>query len=125
MRHLNGVHTQASNRRHGRTGHLFQGRFKAILVDRDAYLLALFRYVVLNPVRAGMVDEPEQWPWSSYRAMIGTASAVPEMLVGGWTAQAVWATQGASTPPLPGNSESIWCAPCDGRTDTAKCNAMM
>ena len=79
MRHLNGVYTQASNRRHGRTGHLFQGRFKAILVDRDAYLLALCRYVVLNPVRAGMVDEPEQWPWSSYRAMIGTAS-VPKWL---------------------------------------------
>lgn len=74
MRHLNGVYTQASNRRHARNGHLFQGRFKGILVDRDAYLLELTRYVVLNPVRAGMVDTPEQWPWSSYRAMIG---AVP------------------------------------------------
>ncbi len=79
MRHLNGVYTQASNRRHGRTGHLFQGRFKGILVDRDAYLLELSRYVVLNPVRAGMVDDPGQWPWSSYRAMIGTAS-VPHWL---------------------------------------------
>ena len=52
MRQLNGVFTQASNRRHHRSGHLFQGRFKAILVDRDAYLLELTRYVVLNPVRA-------------------------------------------------------------------------
>jgi REP element-mobilizing transposase RayT len=75
MRHLNGVYTQASNRRHGRTGHLFQGRFKGILVDRDAYLLELTRYVVLNPVRARMVEAPEHWPWSSHLAMIGDAPA--------------------------------------------------
>jgi putative transposase len=75
MRHLNGVYTQASNRRQGRTEHLFQGRFKGILVDRDAYLLELTRYVVLNPVRAGMVDAPEQWPWKSYGAMMGSAPA--------------------------------------------------
>jgi putative transposase len=62
MPQLNGVYTQASNRRHRRVGHLFQGRFKAILVDRDAYLLELSRYVVLNPVRAGMVDHPADWP---------------------------------------------------------------
>ena len=55
MRHLNGVYTQAFNRRHGLAGHLFQGRFKAILVDSDAYLLELARYIVLNPVRAKMV----------------------------------------------------------------------
>lgn len=57
MRQLNGVYTQYSNRRHRRVGHLFQGRFKAILVDRDSYLLELARYVVLNPVRAGMVSD--------------------------------------------------------------------
>lgn len=74
MRHLNGVFTQLSNRRHGRSGHLFQGRYKAIVVDADRYLLELARYVVLNPVRAGMVIEPGAWPWSSYRA---TAGAVP------------------------------------------------
>ncbi len=79
MRHLNGVYTQASNRRHNRAGHLFQGRFKGILVDKDAYLLELSRYVVLNPVRAGMVDTPEQWPWSSYRSMTGQAP-VPKWL---------------------------------------------
>jgi putative transposase len=55
MRQLNGVYTQQVNRRHGRAGHLFQGRFKGILVERDSYLLELARYVVLNPVRAGMV----------------------------------------------------------------------
>jgi len=71
MRQLNGVFTQVSNRRHRRCGHLFQGRFKGILVDKDAYLLELTRYVVLNPVRAGMVLEPADWPWSSYRAMVG------------------------------------------------------
>lgn len=77
MRQLNGVFTQASNRRHGRTGHLFQGRFKAILVDRDAYLLEVTRYIVLNPVRAHMVELPEHWPWSSYRATAGLSPAVP------------------------------------------------
>jgi len=75
VRHLNGVYTQASNRRHGRNGHLFQGRFRGILVDREAYLLELTRYVVLNPVRAGIGEAPEDWPWSSYGAMIGTSPA--------------------------------------------------
>ena len=75
MRQLNGVYTQASNHRHGLVGHLFQGRFKAILVERDAYLLELARYVVLNPVRAAMVSQAGDWPWSSYRAMVGAEPA--------------------------------------------------
>lgn len=75
MRQLNGVYTQRVNRRHGLVGHLFQGRFKGILVERDAYLLELARYVVLNPVRAAMVSEAGEWPWSSYRAMVGQAPA--------------------------------------------------
>ena len=79
MRQLNGVYTQWSNRRHRRTGHLFQGRYKAILVDSEAYLLELARYVVLNPVRAHMVAHPEQWPWSSYQPTVGQAK-VPEWL---------------------------------------------
>jgi len=83
MRQLNGVYTQASNRRHGLVGHLFQGRFKAILVERDAYLLELARYLVLNPVRAAMVREAGDWPWSSYRAMVGQAPA-PEWLETDW-----------------------------------------
>ncbi|WP_218138860.1 hypothetical protein [Nitrosomonas sp. Nm58] len=58
MRQLNGVFTQTSNRRHRRSGHLFQGRYKAILVNSDSYLMELTRYVVLNPVRAGIVDNP-------------------------------------------------------------------
>lgn len=74
MRQLNGVYTQAFNRRHGRVGHLFQGRFKAILVEKEAHLLELSRYVVLNPVRAGLVAQPGQWRWSSYRATAGEAT---------------------------------------------------
>jgi REP element-mobilizing transposase RayT len=73
MRHLNGVYTQAYNRRHGVVGHLLQGRFKAILVDRDAYLLTLCRYVELNPVRAKLCKTAQDWAWSSYRAHAGLA----------------------------------------------------
>lgn len=79
MRHINGVYTQAFNRRHDKVGHLFQGRFKAILVDRDAYLLEVCRYVELNPVRAGTTRKPHTWPWSSYRAHAGVDPA-PEWL---------------------------------------------
>lgn len=87
MRQLNGVYTQASNRRHRRIGYLFQGRYKAILVDADAYLQELTRYVVLNPVRAGMVDNPGAWYWSSYRAMIGEAAAPAWLATDGLLAQ--------------------------------------
>jgi REP element-mobilizing transposase RayT len=75
MRHLNGVFTQYVNRTHSRVGHLLQGRFKAILVERESYLLELSRYVVLNPVRAGMVAAPGDWAWSSYRAVVGEVPA--------------------------------------------------
>jgi putative transposase len=84
MRQLNGVYTQHFNRRHELVGHLFQGRFKAILVERHAYLLELSRYVVLNPVRAAMVPEASAWPWSSYRAMAGL-EAPPAWLEIDWT----------------------------------------
>lgn len=71
MHHLNATFCQAHHKRHDTVGHLFQGRFKAIVVDRESYLLKLARYVVLNPVRAGLVARPEEWPWSSYRATAG------------------------------------------------------
>ena len=58
-------------RRWGRVGHLFQGRYRAILVEKEAYLLELVRYVLLNPVRVGWCELPEQWRWSSYRALLG------------------------------------------------------
>ena len=71
MRHLNGVWSQTFNRRHARVGHVFQGRFKAIIVQREGYLLELARYVVLNPVRARMVADAAEYRWSSYGAMTG------------------------------------------------------
>lgn len=70
MRHLNGVYTQHFNRRHQRVGHVFQGRYKAIVVEKDHYLMELLRYVTLNPVRAGMVEAVGEWPWSSFNAMV-------------------------------------------------------
>ena len=83
MRQLNGVYTQRFNRAHGRVGHVFQGRFKAIVVQKESYLLELARYVVLNPVRARMVRSARQWRWSSYRAMVGEAGS-PSWLVTDW-----------------------------------------
>ena len=71
MRQLNGVYTQSINRKYNRVGHLLQGRYKAILVDKDAYLLELCRYIVLNPVRVRMVDTPDEWQWSSWHCMVG------------------------------------------------------
>ena len=83
MRRFNGVYTQAFNRRHGRVGHVFQGRYKSILVDKDSYGLELSRYIVLNPVRARMVKRAQQWAWSSYRATVG-AAAPPAWLDAQW-----------------------------------------
>jgi putative transposase len=77
MKHLNGIYTQKFNKKHHRTGHLFQGRFKAMVVERDTYLKTLCRYVVLNPVRARMVKGPRDWKWSSYRATAGWEKAEP------------------------------------------------
>ena len=77
MRQLNGVYTQAFNKRRNRTGHLFQGRYKAILIQKDSHLLEVCRYVVLNPIRAGMVEKPEDWKWSSYRATAGKGQPHP------------------------------------------------
>ena len=83
MRQLNGIYTQTFNRRHGRVGHVLQGRFKAILVDQDSYLLELCRYIVLNPVRAKMVKHPQHYVWSSYRATAGLANP-PGFLTRDW-----------------------------------------
>lgn len=80
MRQLNGVYTQYVNRTHRRVGHVFQGRYRAILVEKDSYLLELARYVVLNPVRARMVNDAAHWSWSSYGAMTGEAAPPPWLL---------------------------------------------
>jgi putative transposase len=71
MRQLNGIYTQKFNRSHARIGHVFQGRFKSIVVEKDSHLLELCRYVVLNPVRAGMARHPKDYPWSSYCGTAG------------------------------------------------------
>lgn len=75
MRHLNGQFSQHVNRKHGLVGHLFQGRYKAILCQNDLYKLELARYIVLNPVRARMVAHPVEWPWSSFTATTGLVSS--------------------------------------------------
>jgi putative transposase len=83
MRQLNGRYTQTYNRAHRRVGHLLQGRFTAIVVEKEAHLLELCRYVVLNPVRAKLVPHPRHWAWSSYRATVGETS-VPAWLTPDW-----------------------------------------
>lgn len=74
MKYLNGSYTQLYNRHHQRVGHVFQGRYKSILIEKESYLRELSRYIVLNPVRARMVHQAVDWPWSSYRATAGYAS---------------------------------------------------
>ena len=76
MRHINGAYTTYFNVKRKRAGHLFQGRYKAILVEFDEYAMELTRYIHLNPVRAGMVALPEDHIWSSYRSYIGLSSAL-------------------------------------------------
>lgn len=83
MRHLNGVYTQGFNRKHERCGHVLQGRFGAQLVDGDVYLREVCRYIVLNPVRAGLVAHPGEWRWSSFRATADLV-AVPGFLSVDW-----------------------------------------
>jgi REP element-mobilizing transposase RayT len=81
MRILNGSYAQRFNRRYGRVGHVFQGRYGAELVRRHDHLLEVSRYVALNPVRAGLCSRPELWPWSSYRATIGLEEPLPWLAV--------------------------------------------
>jgi REP element-mobilizing transposase RayT len=73
MRHINGVYTQRFNRFHGCDGHLFRGRYKSILVDEDAYLLQLVRYIHRNPVEAGLVDKLDGYEWSSHKGYMSRA----------------------------------------------------
>ena len=82
MQNLSFRYTQDINRRRKRQGHLFQGRYKALLIDADRYLLELIRYIHLNPVRAKMVKNPENYPWSSHKAYLG--SGLFEWLTTDW-----------------------------------------
>jgi REP element-mobilizing transposase RayT len=83
MRQLNSIFSQRVNQRHKLVGHVFQGRYKAVLVQKDSYLLELARYIVLNPVRAGFVCAPGKWFWSSYHAMLDARHA-PSWLQTRW-----------------------------------------
>jgi len=71
MRQINGEYAQRFNRKYHREGHLFQDRFKSIVIEQERYFLVLARYIVLNPVRACIVDSPEKWKWSSFSETAG------------------------------------------------------
>ena len=75
MHFINGVFAQRSNRRHGQTGHVFEGRFRSLIIQQESYLMRAARYVVRNPVRAGLVTDAGAWPWSSYGATAGLERA--------------------------------------------------
>jgi putative transposase len=77
MQHLNGRYAQLFNHVHGFDGHVFQGRFHAVLVGRDPHLLEVIRYIALNPVRAGFCSDPADWHWGSYRALAGHEASPP------------------------------------------------
>jgi REP element-mobilizing transposase RayT len=95
MRHINGAYTTYLNVKRRRSGHLFQGRYKAFLVEADAYALELSRYIHLNPVRAGLAARPEDYPRSSYRSYIGRV-ATPDWLTTGQVLGCVAANAGAA-----------------------------
>lgn len=93
VRNLNGMYAQWWNRRHDRIGHVFQGRFGAQIIQEDAYFLTVCRYVVLNPVRAGVADTPEDWSWTSYKSTAGL-ERVPAWL----NPHTLWAQLGDDDP---------------------------
>lgn len=95
MRQLNGVYAQTFNRRHGTVGHLFQARYGARLVQRERHGLAVVRYIVRNPVRAGLCEHPGEWPWSSYNATAGHEHA-PEFLTTDWVLGQLGSSLGAA-----------------------------
>jgi putative transposase len=73
MQHLNGAYAKAFNEQHGLDGHLFQGRFHAVLVESTWHLLELTRYLAINPVLGGLCTDPADWPWGSYSLIVGAA----------------------------------------------------
>jgi putative transposase len=75
VQRLHGRYAQAFNKRHGRSGHLFQGRYGSVRVESDEQLWVTARYIAMNPVEAGLCGEPEAWVWSSHAALVGAAAA--------------------------------------------------
>ena len=82
MQHLNSRYSQWFNRRHGRVGHVMQGRYRSLLVDNASYFLHALRYVMLNPVAGGRAPDPAAWRWSSYAATVGTVRAPDFLFLG-------------------------------------------
>jgi putative transposase len=83
MQRLNSNFAQGFNRKHGETGHLFERRYHAVHIERDSHLLELYRYIALNPVRAGLCSRPEAWSWASYPALVGLAP-LPTFIATDW-----------------------------------------
>ena len=77
MQRLNGNYCRGFNKKHGRVGHVLQGRYLSSLVKNEKYYLVLFRYILLNPISEGLVDSPQSWRWSSYKATVGLTSPPP------------------------------------------------
>lgn len=88
MKNICGIFTQRINRKYDRSGHVFQGRYGSVLVNSNPHLFELARYIVLNPTKAGLVKRPEDYKWSSYRAMIGLEKP-PEWLDVSWIVNCV------------------------------------
>jgi hypothetical protein len=95
MRQLNSAYSQYYNRRYDLAGHVMQGRYNAILVQKESYLREVARYIVLNPVRAGIVHNPGEWEWSSYRFMLGEAA--PSWMTTDWLLACFGSEQVAAT----------------------------
>ena len=112
MQNLAFRYTRWINRREKRMGHLFQGRYKALLVDRDAYLLELVRYIHLNPVRAGLMEEPSDYPWSGHRTYLGKDQVA--WLSTDWVLSQFDDRLGAG--PEAHRASMSWLEPCAGST---------
>lgn len=106
MRHIDGIYTQRFNRRHGRDGTLFRGRYKAILADADEYLAAVVRYIHLNPVEAGRVKMPEEYRWASHRYYVQGKGA-PVWLNTAPAMEQIGGRQAFHEFVLSGNEESL------------------
>ncbi|TML65956.1 MAG: transposase [Actinobacteria bacterium] len=118
MQEINSRHAMWFNWRYELDGHLFQGRFKSVMVESETHLLELARYVVLNPVRAGLCENPARWIWSSYRPTLGVDSKpdllTPNRILGHFGASpetarlrfATFVQDGKGTPPRQGPSAS-------------------
>jgi putative transposase len=77
MQYVNGRYAQWANWNRSERSHIFEGRFRSVIVESESHLLEVHRYIALNPVRAGLVRDPEEWPWSSLRAMLGREKPLP------------------------------------------------